>query len=362
MSAEPSDKPHWPFRAGGAMLNVRWGNDRLEGIVQGTDRNVGASILLFFTAPLVAEFLLGDIGIKAIAALIVLAPMYGGGALLLREMARRRKLGWSHMLLLGVAYALIEEGYTTMSLFNPDYLQLHMHFLAHAWIPALGIGAWWTLFMLNLHTFWSMSVSIALVEGLFPEQREKPWLGKIGESAVGALFLLGCLMGTAMTLHQDRFVASRRQFAGTAVLVVLLLALALRKRSRSAEGVGKAPAPWITGAAALALGMGVLMVQPAWNWGAFAAMLALDAIFLVGLAAFARRAGWSPLHTLSLGAGGAFAYGIHAFWQAPVIGGEPIALLRAGNAIFLLLVALLVVIGARRTARKLNALPLSAAV
>src|SRR5271154_6619819 len=121
---------------------------------------------LFFTAPLVAEFLLGNLPIQLLPALIVLAPMYGGGALLIRELTRRAGRGWPTILLLGVAYAIIEEAFTTQSLFNPHYLGLHL--LTHAWIPSLGISAWWTLFMLNIHPFWSIGVSIALAEGLYP--------------------------------------------------------------------------------------------------------------------------------------------------------------------------------------------------
>lgn len=319
------------------------------------ERNFRASILLFFTAPLVAEFLLGDMGIKALAVLLVIAPMYGGGALLIREIARRLRLGWPRMLMLGATYTLIEEGFTTMSLFNRDYLRMHMHLLDHAWIPALGIGAWWTLFMFNLHTFWSISVSIALVEGLFPSQRETPWLGKLGDSGVGAVFALGCVLSTAITLHTDRFLASHAQFGVAAALVVLLAALAiLLPVSQPRKNHGSVPSPWITGAAALALGLGVLLVPPTWNWGAFAAMLALDAVFLIGLSLLQQRAGWTPLHTLSLAAGGAFSYGIHAFWQTPVLASHPAAMVRGGNAALLLLAVLLVLAGARRTARWLS--------
>ena len=52
-------------------------------------RGIWPALALMFTAPLVAEFLLGNLPIKLLPALIVLAPMYGGGALLIREMARR---------------------------------------------------------------------------------------------------------------------------------------------------------------------------------------------------------------------------------------------------------------------------------
>ena len=181
-----------------------------------SQRSIPAAIALFFTAPLVAEFLLGNLPIKMLGALIALAPMYGGAALLIRELVRRTGRGWPSILLLGAAYTLIEEGFVTQSLFNPDYLKMQMHLLDHAWIPALHISAWWTLFMFNLHTFWSISVSIALVAALVPTRAEQPWLGRLGDSIVALLFLAGCALSTAMTLKGDRFVAARPRGPGPA--------------------------------------------------------------------------------------------------------------------------------------------------
>ena len=48
---------------------------------------------LFFLGPLVAEFLLGDLPINLLGALVILAPLYGGGALLIREVVRRTGRG-----------------------------------------------------------------------------------------------------------------------------------------------------------------------------------------------------------------------------------------------------------------------------
>jgi hypothetical protein len=293
--------------------------------VRPVERNIPAAIALIFTAPLVAEYLLGDIGIRMIGVVLILAPMYGGGALLIREVVRRMGLGWSRILMLGAAYTLIEEGFTTMSLFNPDYLKLHGHFLTHAYIPALGMGAWWTLFMFNLHTFWSISVSIALVEGLFPAAAQKPWLGRVGDSLAAGLFLLGCVIGTLMTLHGDKFVASHTQLGVTALVVVVLIGLALGMPVRAQVTSGGAVAsPWGTAAAALVLGLIVLVIPAVGNWFAVAVMLGIDLGFLVVLHALQRRAGWTALHTLSLGAGGACAYGLHAFLAPPLFGGLPV--------------------------------------
>jgi hypothetical protein len=76
---------------------------------------------LVLLAPLVAEFLLGNLPITALPALVALAPMYGGGALLIREVVRRRGLAWPSIIVLALAYGVVEEGLVTMSLFNPNY-------------------------------------------------------------------------------------------------------------------------------------------------------------------------------------------------------------------------------------------------
>ena len=115
---------------------------------------------------------------KMLPALIVLAPMYGGGALLIREVVRRTGRGWPSILLLGMAYAILEEAFTTQSLFNPNYLKLNLGLLAPAYIPALGMGAWWTLWMLMVHGIWSISTPIALIEACVPDRARTPWLGQ----------------------------------------------------------------------------------------------------------------------------------------------------------------------------------------
>lgn len=313
-------------------------------------RSVAAAITLFFVAPFVAEYLLGDLSLKLLPALLVLAPMYGGGALLIREHVRHKGRGWPTILCLGAAYAVLEEGLVTQSLFNPDYLKLHAHFLQYAHIPALGIGGWWTMLMFNVHSFWSIGVSIALVEGLWPERAREPWLGKIGHDVVDVLFLLGLVANTAFGYKQNHFWASRAQLSGAALLCVLLVVIALATPVGMARREGVAPSPWVTGVAALALGLLFEFVPPRWGWGAVAAMLAVDVVFLLMVYAFSRRTGWTLLHTLSLGAGGAIAYGLHAFLMKPFGGG--VVLARVGNVIFLAIALVLISLGLGRIARR----------
>ncbi len=328
-------------------------------------RSIPAALTLFFVAPLVAEYLLGDLPITLLSALIMLAPMYGGGALLIRELARRTGRGWPTMLLLGCAYTLIEEGFSGQSLFNPNYLGMHL--LRFAWIPSLGIGALWTIFMLNVHAFWSMGVSIALVEGLFPARARTPWLGKIGLCVAALLFAVGAVAGGVYAYHHGHFRASNTQFLVTAVFTILFAIAAFLLPSRAARATeGRMPSPWMTGAAAfllgavvffsLPIGAVVFLGRPNWNWGAVAVMRAADLVFLISVGAMARRSGWTPLNTLSLGAGGAIFYGVHAFMGKGVVH-APLWIVRSGNALFLALAILVIVIAVRRTRAALLADP-----
>ena len=346
-------------------------------------RSIPAAITLFFLAPIVAEFLLGDFPATWLPLLIVIAPMYGGGALLIRELTRRAGRGWPTILLLGVAYAIIEEAFTTQSLFNTHYLGLHL--LTHAWIPSLGISAWWTLFMLNVHPFWSIGVSIALAEGLFPppaspysvtpsfsesessdservgdhspgtqsglapQSHPVPWLGKIGLSIAAALFTAGCAFNTNYQFHHDPFRATHAQFLVSALVVIAFIVAAfLIPASAPSRNPSPVPSPWIVGGAVFILGAAVFLAPVQLNWLAVAWTLAADLVFLIGLRLFSQCSAWTPLYTLSVAAGGALEYGVHAFLQPPVVP-CPKWVVLPSHILFLALTLAVVALAVRRT-------------
>ena len=315
-----------------------------------TERKLGSAILLFFVAPFVAEYLLGDLPLRLLPVVIVLAPMYGGGAVLIREIARRHGRGWPTMLLLGAAYAVIEEGFVTQSLFNPDYLFLHGHFLSPAHIAWLGTGGWWTVLMLNLHAFWSIGTSIALVEALQPETSTIPWLGALGDWLVFLVFILGAAANTLIGWKQNHFRAMPRQFAVAGLAVVLLLVLAFAVTGPvKARPNGRSLSPWIAGCIALVFGFAFQMVPPHWGWGAVSIQVGMDLLFLATVALLVRSTAWTVRQTFGLAAGGALAYGLHAFLQPPITGGTRAAAL-AGHVVFLVIALALIAAGARRTA------------
>ena len=312
-------------------------------------RRIRPAITLFLLAPLVAEFLLGDLPIILLPALLVLAPMYGGGALLIRELARRAGRGWPTILVLGFAYAVFEEAFTTQTLFNPNYLGLHLHLLEPAYLPALGMGAWWTVFVLTLHTVWSISVSIALAEALVPDGRTTPWLGRIGLAVTSVLFAFGAVASTLLTLRGDRFHASAAQFAGAALVCAVSIVAAFRlPRASDARTAEWVPGPWLVGMGALAAGSGFLLIPNRWGWGAVGAYLALDLVVIVLVSLWSHRADWDGRHRLALAGGAALAYAWHAFLQTPAVGKSGMVD-RVGNAVFAVALVVLLVMAARRT-------------
>src|SRR3954468_2738552 len=188
-------------------------------------RRAAPAIALFFLSPLVAEFLLGDFTVAQLPFLILLAPAYGGAAVVLREVTRRTGRGWPTMLLLALAYGVIEEGLETQSLFNPDYLDAHL--LDHGFVPALGISIPWTLFVLTLHTVWSMSVPIALVEE-WTERRTTPWLRRPGLIVAIVLAVLGAAATFAASYAPDHYMAHPAQLTIAALVAAALIVTAFR--------------------------------------------------------------------------------------------------------------------------------------
>jgi hypothetical protein len=182
------------------------------------------ALILAFLSPLVAEFLLGDQylagppSFKQLGMLLEFVALYGCGALLIREVARRTGHGWPTMLTLALAFGVIEEGLLTQSLFNPDYVGVHL--LSYGFIPALGIAGPWTVFVLTLHVVWSIATPIALVEAL--SGNREPWL-KRSFGVVIALYVVGALGTFAISYaFGSHFLASPMQMTTAAVIAAAL--------------------------------------------------------------------------------------------------------------------------------------------
>ena len=284
-----------------------------------TWRGIGAAVSLFFLAPLVAEYLLGDIPLYNLGALIALAPMYGGGAILIRETVRRTGRGWPSFILLALAYAVMEEGLVSLTLFDPHYMGFSL--IAYGYIPALGTALPWLIFVLSLHVIWSLAVPIGLTEALFTDTGQKPWLGKIGLAVSAVLLLLGSAAAAFFQHSKDPFRDTPGEMIAVLIVIALLIAAALRfPRAAPTQSPRPAPAA-IVGLASLALGAGVMTIYArgssvGWPWpAAVVAELIVDGLIL-GLFWWATRMrAWNALAAWAAATGAMLVYAWHGFAQ-----------------------------------------------
>jgi hypothetical protein len=206
-------------------------------------------LALALLSPFVAEVLFGATPLSRLASLPPLILLYGGGAVLIRELARRIGPGWDRIAWLAAAYALVEEGLVMQTLFSPDLFGA-----AACGGRLLGVNWVWTEALIGYHMVWSIIIPIALVETLFPERRAQPWLGRKGIAIALACYLLGAVaIGiTFRRIITPHFRASTTLLACTADVSACLIAWALfkpRNSPSSAAGAqgGSAPSPWIAG-------------------------------------------------------------------------------------------------------------------
>ena len=104
------------------------------------------------------------------------AALYGSGAILVREMARRRGLGWPSLLTLGAAYGVFEEALVVNTWFSHAANVGSLASYGRIW----GINAVWALELTVFHAVMSICVPIALVEAAFPHIAARPWLRRRG--------------------------------------------------------------------------------------------------------------------------------------------------------------------------------------
>jgi hypothetical protein len=274
------------------------------------------ALVLFFLAPLVAEFLLGDVDLLHVGALVLLAPLYGGGAVLIREVVRWRGGGGPAIVLLALAYGVIEEGLVTQSWFNRHFAGLRL--IDYGFVPAIGTSPVWTLFVLTIHVVWSISVPIVLTEIIFRGRGTAPWLGTPGLVVAGVLYVAGAVGFFAQTYaKKGHFMASPAQLAACALLALVLIAVALIRPGSRAAAPARASSwnPFALGAIAFAASTAlhfvvyataaVPSIPPA---ATFAIMVVLIASATLWVAIGDRRQAWGVTQRFALAAGAVLTY------------------------------------------------------
>lgn len=301
-----------------------------------TSKRLLAVAMLAVLAPVLAEYLQAydeSTGrpLILLGGLIVLVPLYGAPALLIRELARRRGLDWRGVALLATAAGFVQAGIIDQSLFIERYrgLDLIQQWSRATFVAPLGVSAFLALNYVGGHALYSFFAPIALTEGVVGDRR--PWLGRAGiVVAILAWFGAALLVGLDNAAMNDEQ-ASALELVVTSGLVVVLVALALRCR---AGVVGRGPAVSAQVGLGFLAGTVYALVPPNW-WG-----VALQAIGLGLTAVLLIRWARSPA-LAGLAFGLLLPRVLLAFGDAPLFG-EPSMARQIGHHVTMLAVVLLV--------------------
>lgn len=195
-------------------------------------KRIPPAVALLFLAPVLGELVSGHQAPRQFfdpILFLVLALPYGCGALLCRDFARRWRAGWPGLLLLGVAYALWEEGLVSRALFDPHWRESG---LLAQYDHVAGINWTYGIMLVHFHVAISIFASVTLAELAYPALRDRPWLS--GRQAVlcGAVLAAWApVLALLARTDQPLFVPPPSLWLPTGVAILGLVVAARRIRA-----------------------------------------------------------------------------------------------------------------------------------
>lgn len=145
------------------------------------------ALTLAILSPLIAEVLSGATRFSVLFALIPEILTWGCGALVIRELVRRWRGGWTSMLLLGLGISIAEEFVIQQTSLAPLPFPGALVNYGRAW----GVNWIYFLFMLGYESVWVVLIPVQVTELIFSSRRQEPWLRTRGFIISAILFLLG---------------------------------------------------------------------------------------------------------------------------------------------------------------------------
>ncbi len=281
-------------------------------------------LVLGALAPVCAEYLwayddtTGDAAVL-IGGLIIFTPLYGCPALLIREVARRRGLGWPSILLMAAAFGVVEAGIVDQSMWSTYYRDIpYWHDMsAPTFIEPIGMSVFLVVTFVGGHVVNSIGAPIAVVEGLAGVGGRQPWLGRWTLLLVVVLYVgaSALVLGDHLVNESDHASAGQLVGSGVAVVLLVLAALAPGWQPRPARS-GQVPSPWLV----LVLGAGVFAASQLYGVSPLGtdALLATDLVAVLVVWWVSARSGWSPRHAAALATGALVAAGALAFGSDPL--------------------------------------------
>jgi len=312
---------------------------------------------LVLLSPLFAESLSGyDVStgdpLALLGGLLILGPLYGCPALLIRELARRYDVRWPGILALATAAGLLQAGVIDQSLFSMSYRDIEYwdDMLLPTLVEPLGFAPYLAMSFVVGHVVWSFGAPIALTEGLARQRAHTPWLRWPGLLVATVLYLAAAALILSEHLKTEDDHASAAQVAGTLLVVALLVAGAftLGRRPAPARRERALPPAYVVGLSSLAVALGFNFLPPSWAGVAGGIVLLAGGAGL--LAYVSRSTRWDGRYVVAVAGGAVIAMAVLAFLVTPLGNVRPLPKY-AHNTVFLLGSLALIWWAARRRPR-----------
>jgi hypothetical protein len=292
----------------------------------------GPAFTLVVLAPLIAEFLPGATRTSSLFVFPLEMAIWGGGALLIRAAVRHFKLGWLNMFLMACALSIAEEFVIQQTSLAPMIIQITP---GAPFGRAFGVNYEYFLWAVFYEAVLVVMVPVMVTELIFKDRRENTWLGPVGATIVGIVFLIACVPAWYLWTQVVREIVLKLPHysppigwvaAGLAT-IALLVWLAIgspRGAFRGTRVPVSPPSPWLLGvgasiAAVIAQALVVLAfgLRPEFPvWIAMAVGIAAAATGLYLLPRYAAHPAWSDSHRMGLALGailGSMAIGFVGF-------------------------------------------------
>jgi hypothetical protein len=279
---------------------------------------------LFVLAPVCAEYLWGyddSTGHPGTLAgnLIVFSPLYGAPALLIREVARRRDLGWPGILLLAAAFGVVEAAIVDQSMWSTGYRDIPYweDMSVPTYLAPIGLSLYLALSFVGGHVILSIGSPIALVESLTPGRRRDRWLGPVVLWVVAVLYAAACALVMKDSYDTGEASATWGQLVASTLVVVGLGVAAFAVGRRPAMIVpGAVPRPMLVWIGAFVAMIGWVAIPPTRIGTTLVALLAIGTVVVVWC--WSHRGDWGQPHVLALASGAVVAAGCFAFLTTPI--------------------------------------------
>lgn len=278
-----------------------------------------------------------------LGGLLVLAPLYGAPALLVREVAVRRGLGWPGLLLLATALGVVQAVLIDQSVVNPDYRGFDgwSDLWRPTYVSGLDLSAYAAVAFVLGHTVASFGAPLAIVV-VGSRGGGRAWLTRWSGLALVALFLAAAGLVLADHVSSEGWQLSVGQLVGAVVVVMVLSGVALRQHGPSVISTLR-PATWTPPPPGLLVLLG-MAVESALGWSIVWPALVATVIAL-GAASFAlvrwgRSASWTGRHVGSLAIGVLLSRAVGGFLVVPVDGSRTVTTYAVNVGAVLLVVGL----------------------